>query len=84
MPQLNLNLDVIQRARGALARQRDMQRDASVKLKQAKAALDDLLRSGASEQLVKREQARIQALQGEHCPQMAQFALCTSTIIADS
>lgn len=65
MPQLNLNLDAIQRARGELAQQRDTQRDASVKLKQAKAGLDDLLRSGASEQLVRRQQARVQALRSE-------------------
>ena len=65
MPLLNLNLDAIQRARGELVQQRDTQRDAGVKLKQAQAGLDDLLRSGAGEQLVKRQQARVRALQGE-------------------
>lgn len=65
MPLLNLNLDAIQRARGELARQRDTQRDAGVKLKQAQAGLDDLLRSGAGGQQVKRQQAKVKSLQGE-------------------
>lgn len=65
MPLLNLNLDAIQRARGELAQQRDTQRDASVKLKQAQAGLDDLLRSGAGGQQVKRQQAKVKSLQGE-------------------
>lgn len=62
MPQLILNLDPIQRARAELARQRDTERGASVALKQAQAELDELLRSGADERLVRQQRSAVERL----------------------
>ena len=63
MAQLQLNLSAIQKARAALAQQRDAQRDAAVQLKDAQAALDAATRAGADPAQLAQQRANIAGLQ---------------------
>ncbi len=62
MAVLKLDLNAIQGARDALAKQRDNERAATVSLKQAKTRLDEMLQGGASPRELAQQQATVSAL----------------------